>query len=257
MYAFKTLRNWCFLLFQMSFVCILLFWVAWSPYAIICLWSAFGDPAQIPLWAATAPALFAKSSTFYNPIVYVATNRQFRRSFLSLSACQRETNDSRLISMKQIRQETATFCWENSLCILWQMKLIKGKSFLVTCLSTRSDLLNSWQQIGLLLTNVMLGIINKKIQKEHHHDNSEDGNGLLQPIIRCIYSLRIISLHKRITHNKRQKSYQSMVNLLGFQRWNTSTSVFPQLFFVTSLEGTDILTSTKNPQLHVFSCGSQ
>lgn len=94
----------------MSFVCILLFWVAWSPYAIICLWSVFGDPAEIPLWAATAPALFAKSSTFYNPVIYVATNKQFRKSFFSLLSCHRENNESHQISMKQLRSETATFC---------------------------------------------------------------------------------------------------------------------------------------------------
>nr|XP_033815967.1 visual pigment-like receptor peropsin [Geotrypetes seraphini] len=61
---------------KMSIVMILMFLVAWSPYSIICLWSCFGDPKQIsPVVAIIAP-LLAKSSTFYNPCIYVIANKK-------------------------------------------------------------------------------------------------------------------------------------------------------------------------------------
>ncbi|XP_038610969.1 visual pigment-like receptor peropsin [Tachyglossus aculeatus] len=73
---------------KMSVVMILMFLVAWSPYSIVCLWSSFGDPEKIsPAMAIMAP-LFAKSSTFYNPCIYVVANKKFRRAILSMVQCQ-------------------------------------------------------------------------------------------------------------------------------------------------------------------------
>ncbi|POI29291.1 hypothetical protein CIB84_006960, partial [Bambusicola thoracicus] len=61
---------------KMSVVMIVMFLVAWSPYSIVCLWSSFGDPKKIsPAMAIIAP-LFAKSSTFYNPCIYVIANKK-------------------------------------------------------------------------------------------------------------------------------------------------------------------------------------
>ncbi|XP_019377402.1 PREDICTED: visual pigment-like receptor peropsin [Gavialis gangeticus] len=73
---------------KMSVVMIIMFLVAWSPYSIVCLWSSFGDPKKIsPVMAIIAP-LFAKSSTFYNPCIYVIANKRFRRSILAMVRCQ-------------------------------------------------------------------------------------------------------------------------------------------------------------------------
>ncbi|KYO24419.1 visual pigment-like receptor peropsin isoform B [Alligator mississippiensis] len=73
---------------KMSVVMIIMFLVAWSPYSIVCLWSSFGDPNKIsPVMAIIAP-LFAKSSTFYNPCIYVIANKRFRRSILAIVRCQ-------------------------------------------------------------------------------------------------------------------------------------------------------------------------
>lgn len=73
---------------KMSVVMILMFLIAWSPYSIVCLWSSFGDPKQIsPAMAIIAP-LFAKSSTFYNPCIYVIANKKFRRAILSMVRCK-------------------------------------------------------------------------------------------------------------------------------------------------------------------------
>uniref|UniRef100_A0A803SRH6 G-protein coupled receptors family 1 profile domain-containing protein n=1 Tax=Anolis carolinensis TaxID=28377 RepID=A0A803SRH6_ANOCA len=61
---------------KMSVVMIIMFLLAWSPYSIVCLWSSFGDPKKIsPAMAIVAP-LFAKSSTFYNPCIYVIANKR-------------------------------------------------------------------------------------------------------------------------------------------------------------------------------------
>ncbi|XP_072261803.1 visual pigment-like receptor peropsin [Pyxicephalus adspersus] len=86
---------------KMSVVMIVMFLVAWSPYSIVCLWSSFGDPKEIsPAMAIIAP-LFAKSSTFYNPCIYVIANKKFRRAILSMVRCKsrQEVNLDNQIAM--------------------------------------------------------------------------------------------------------------------------------------------------------------
>eukprot|EP00079_Xenopus_tropicalis_P009892 XP_002934288.1 PREDICTED: visual pigment-like receptor peropsin [Xenopus tropicalis] len=73
---------------KMSMVMIVMFLVAWSPYSIVCLWSSFGDPRKIPPAMAIIAPLFAKSSTFYNPCIYVIANKKFRRAILSMVQCK-------------------------------------------------------------------------------------------------------------------------------------------------------------------------
>ncbi|XP_024597728.1 visual pigment-like receptor peropsin [Neophocaena asiaeorientalis asiaeorientalis] len=73
---------------KMSVIMILMFLVAWSPYSIVCLWASFGDPKKIPPSMAILAPLFAKSSTFYNPCIYVIANKKFRRAMLAMFKCQ-------------------------------------------------------------------------------------------------------------------------------------------------------------------------
>ncbi|XP_075400962.1 visual pigment-like receptor peropsin [Tenrec ecaudatus] len=73
---------------KMSVIMILMFLVAWSPYSIVCLWASFGDPQKIPPSVAIIAPLFAKSSTFYNPCIYVIANKKFRRAMCALLQCQ-------------------------------------------------------------------------------------------------------------------------------------------------------------------------
>ncbi|TNN62004.1 Visual pigment-like receptor peropsin [Liparis tanakae] len=63
---------------KMSMVMIVMFLVAWSPYSMVCLWASFGDPKTIPTAMAIIAPLFAKSSTFYNPCIYVIANKNSR-----------------------------------------------------------------------------------------------------------------------------------------------------------------------------------
>ncbi|XP_023439766.2 visual pigment-like receptor peropsin [Dasypus novemcinctus] len=73
---------------KMSVIMISMFLVAWSPYSIVCLWASFGDPEKIPPSMAIIAPLFAKSSTFYNPCIYVVANKKFRRAIFAMLKCQ-------------------------------------------------------------------------------------------------------------------------------------------------------------------------
>ncbi|XP_054452626.1 opsin 7, group member a [Anoplopoma fimbria] len=55
------------------------FFAAWSPYAVVSMWAAFGHIENIPPLAFALPAMFAKSSTIYNPIIYLMLRPNVRR----------------------------------------------------------------------------------------------------------------------------------------------------------------------------------
>ncbi|XP_059200826.1 opsin 7, group member a [Centropristis striata] len=55
------------------------FFAAWSPYAVVSMWAAFGHIENIPPLAFALPAMFAKSSTIYNPIIYLMLRPNMRR----------------------------------------------------------------------------------------------------------------------------------------------------------------------------------
>ncbi|KAM8953262.1 opsin-5 [Pelodytes ibericus] len=46
------------------------FLIAWIPYAVVSVISAFGHPDTVPIPASVIPTLLAKSSAMYNPIIY-------------------------------------------------------------------------------------------------------------------------------------------------------------------------------------------
>ncbi|CAF91597.1 unnamed protein product, partial [Tetraodon nigroviridis] len=55
------------------------FLAAWSPYAVVSMLAAFGPVDNIPPLAFALPAMFAKSSTIYNPIIYLTLRPNIRR----------------------------------------------------------------------------------------------------------------------------------------------------------------------------------
>ncbi|XP_034393453.1 opsin 7, group member b [Cyclopterus lumpus] len=66
------------------------FLMAWSPYAIVSMWAAFGNPTAVPPMAFALAAIFAKSSTLYNPIVYLVFKPNFRKFLCrDVALCQR------------------------------------------------------------------------------------------------------------------------------------------------------------------------
>nr|BAQ54715.1 opsin, pteropsin type [Orthetrum albistylum] len=68
----------------MVFVMIVAFLVAWTPYSVLALLVAFGDASLISPGVAVVPALMAKSSICYNPVIYVGLNTQFRSAWHKL-----------------------------------------------------------------------------------------------------------------------------------------------------------------------------
>nr|CAD7197006.1 unnamed protein product [Timema douglasi] len=60
------------------------FLVAWTPYAILALLIAFGDPKIVTPGMAVVPALIAKSSICYNPLIYVGLNTQVMTSEMTV-----------------------------------------------------------------------------------------------------------------------------------------------------------------------------
>ncbi|XP_010880466.2 opsin 8, group member b [Esox lucius] len=60
------------------------FIVAWSPYAMVSLWSVFRSSELIPPEVSMLPCLFAKSSTVYNPLIYYIFSNTFKREVKQL-----------------------------------------------------------------------------------------------------------------------------------------------------------------------------
>ncbi|XP_058670546.1 opsin-5-like [Ammospiza caudacuta] len=70
------------LLLRLSITVCLGFLAAWTPYAVLALWALLGDASQVPALAFVLSAVFAKSSTLYNPLVCLLLKPTFHR-FLS------------------------------------------------------------------------------------------------------------------------------------------------------------------------------
>ncbi|XP_030628785.1 opsin-3 [Chanos chanos] len=60
------------------------FLVCWTPYAVVSMIEAFGRKSVVTPTVAIIPSFFAKSSTAYNPLIYIFMSRKFRRSLLQL-----------------------------------------------------------------------------------------------------------------------------------------------------------------------------
>nr|CAI5827675.1 unnamed protein product [Callosobruchus analis] len=70
------------------------FLIAWAPYAICALVVQFGDASMVSPSAGVFPALLAKSSICYNPIIYVGLNSQFRQALKQIMGNRPGTKES-------------------------------------------------------------------------------------------------------------------------------------------------------------------
>ncbi|XP_054635697.1 opsin-5-like [Dunckerocampus dactyliophorus] len=68
------------------------FILAWSPYAVVSMWSAFGF--HVPNLTSIFTRLFAKSASFYNPLIYFGLSSKFRKDVGVLLPCARDAKDS-------------------------------------------------------------------------------------------------------------------------------------------------------------------
>nr|DAC74067.1 TPA_exp: C-type opsin [Branchiostoma belcheri] len=67
----------------MVVVMIACFLVCWTPYTVMALIVTFGADHLVTPTASVIPSLVAKSSTAYNPVIYVLMNNQFREFLLA------------------------------------------------------------------------------------------------------------------------------------------------------------------------------
>lgn len=65
--------------------------MAWTPYAVVSLWSAWGY--HVPNITSVLTRMFAKSASFYNPLIYFSMSAKFRRDVRALLPCTRENKD--------------------------------------------------------------------------------------------------------------------------------------------------------------------
>ncbi|XP_044146948.1 vertebrate ancient opsin-like [Bufo gargarizans] len=93
----------------MVIVMVVCFLICWLPYGIMALIATFGTPGLIPPSASIIPSILAKSSTVYNPIIYIFLNKQFYRCFIALLNCSSEPQSSNnRISSRSIKICLAT-----------------------------------------------------------------------------------------------------------------------------------------------------
>ncbi|XP_023566028.1 opsin-3 isoform X1 [Octodon degus] len=83
---------------KMCFLMVFIFLVCWMPYIVICFLVVNGHRYRVTPTISIVSYLFAKSSTVYNPVIYVFMIRKFRRSLLQLLCfrllrCQQPAKD--------------------------------------------------------------------------------------------------------------------------------------------------------------------
>ncbi|XP_069681232.1 pinopsin-like [Periplaneta americana] len=89
-------------------VMIIAFLVAWTPYAVLALVIAFGDPQVVSPGLAVVPALVAKSSICYNPVIYVGLNTQVNfTAFLFLKIDSKTNPIPKVLAAKQTTDRKA------------------------------------------------------------------------------------------------------------------------------------------------------
>ncbi|NXG49652.1 OPN3 protein, partial [Psilopogon haemacephalus] len=73
----KKMSKMCFLMISMFLIC-------WMPYAVVSLLITYGYSNLVSPTVAVIPSFFAKSSTAYNPVIYIFMSRKFRQCLLQL-----------------------------------------------------------------------------------------------------------------------------------------------------------------------------
>ncbi|XP_060579055.1 opsin-5-like [Ruditapes philippinarum] len=94
-----------FFLIKITFAMCWGFLLSWMPYAIVSMWSAYGDVNLLPIRFTATAVLMAKSSTVVNPIIYFLMSKKFRPLLLrSLNLSDLRMRASNLSSWKVISE---------------------------------------------------------------------------------------------------------------------------------------------------------
>lgn len=74
--------------------------MAWSPYAVVSMWSAWGF--HVPSTTSIITRLFAKSASFYNPLIYFGMSSKFRNDVSVLLPCLGERRE--VVRLKRFKK---------------------------------------------------------------------------------------------------------------------------------------------------------
>ncbi|KAJ6655412.1 hypothetical protein lerEdw1_005409 [Lerista edwardsae] len=74
---------------KIAFVAIVVFVVSWSPYACVTLIAWAGRSSVLNPYSKSVPAVIAKASAIYNPIIYAIIHPRYRRTIRSAVPCLR------------------------------------------------------------------------------------------------------------------------------------------------------------------------
>ncbi|XP_075977244.1 pinopsin-like [Anticarsia gemmatalis] len=78
----------------MVFIMIIAFTIAWTPYSLFALMEQFATEGIVSPGAGVIPALVAKSSICYDPLIYVGMNTQFRNSIKRIFGIHSKSKNS-------------------------------------------------------------------------------------------------------------------------------------------------------------------
>ncbi|MGH0158320.1 UNVERIFIED_CONTAM: hypothetical protein FKN15_035266 [Acipenser sinensis] len=81
------------------------FLIAWIPYAVVSVWSAFGQPDSVPVPVSVVPTLLAKSAAMYNPMIYQVIDC---KNNCAKTSCFRAFKKRRLTNKSRFFSTTAT-----------------------------------------------------------------------------------------------------------------------------------------------------
>ncbi|XP_041866579.1 opsin-5-like [Melanotaenia boesemani] len=92
---------------RISIVICTAFIMAWSPYAVVSMWSAWGF--HVPSTTSIITRLFAKSASFYNPLIYFGMSSKFRKDISVLLPCAKKSREVvRLQHFKDLKPKSET-----------------------------------------------------------------------------------------------------------------------------------------------------
>ncbi|XP_071376837.1 parapinopsin-like [Centroberyx affinis] len=76
---------------RMVILMVLTFLISWLPYASLAMLVVYNPDVEIHPLVGTVPVYLAKSSTVYNPIIYIYLNKQFRKYAVPFLLCGSQT----------------------------------------------------------------------------------------------------------------------------------------------------------------------
>ena len=77
--------------------------ISWMPYAVVSMWTAYGDISMLPIRLTVGAVLLAKTSTVVNPVIYFLLSNKFRPLLKRSLNCRRV----QLVIFKQRRRKNA------------------------------------------------------------------------------------------------------------------------------------------------------